>query len=329
MKRVYINSNSYLIISDNSATENDVRLPASIIYLEVNGTLLLFYKKANDRLIDSIQFSDIVDENGNAYSDIDSIVGLIELETSSTPKNFYLEVSKGNVSGQRIIHKFGSVVNVVADTTEDVWDAGGTYTFPTTTADMTHISQTADQVAARGSTWTIEGLNTSYVEVAQNVLLDASNTTTPVALATPLFRVNRMFMILSDITLTSTVRLHNTAETIDYTDIQTDHNQTLNAIYTVPSGKTAYLHIIAADYVPTALKNPDGVHFHLQVRRNLNSEPWRVVESFGVTPGNSIYNREFIGGVFIEEKSDIKISVKPEGKDAHAHASFELLLIDN
>ena len=84
MKRVYINKNSYLIISDDSATENDVRLPASIIYLEVNGTLLLFYKKANDKLIDSIQFVDIVDEVGNAYSDIDTLVDIIESGSSNS-----------------------------------------------------------------------------------------------------------------------------------------------------------------------------------------------------------------------------------------------------
>lgn len=247
----------------------------------------------------------------------------------TSTRDFLTEVAKNNVGGHLIVHKFGSVVNVTADTLEDVWDAGGTYTFPASTADMTHVSQTTDQAAARGSTWTIEGLDTSYTEVSQNVTLDASNTTTAVALTTPLFRVNRMYMISPDITLTSTVRLHNTAESVDYTDIQVDHNQTLNAIYTVPASKTAYILVVASDYVPTATKNPDAVHFHLQIRRNANSEPWRVIESFGVTPGNSSINRKFTGGIVVPEKSDIKITVKPEAKDAHAHASFEILLVDD
>lgn len=240
-----------------------------------------------------------------------------------------LSIAKGDVEGHSIVHKFGSVVDVVSGATADVWDKGGLYTFPASTADMTHVSQTTDQAAARGSVWTIQGLDTSYTEVEQNVTLDATLTTTAVALTTPLFRVNRMFMISPDITLTSVVRLHNTAENVDYTEIQTDHNQTLNAIYTVPAGKSAYMVGVFGDYVPTATKNPDSVHFHIQIRRNLNSEPWRVLESFGITPGQSTYEREFTGGVFIPEKSDIRITASPSGKDVHAHASFDLILVDN
>lgn len=256
----------------------------------------------------------------------------VEITSSSSgmlTKDFLIEVEKGNIPGHTLVHKFGSIVNALVGVTADVWDGGGTYPFPATTADMTHISQTTDQIAARGSTWVIEGANTSYAEVTQTVLLDGTDSTTPVALATPLFRVDRMYMILPDITLTSTVRLHNAAETIDYTDIQTDHNQTLNAIYTVKAAHTGFLLNVNSDYVPTAIKNPDGVHFHLQIRRNLNLEPWRVVESFGVTPGASIYKRAFSGGIMIEEKSDIKVSIKPEGKDCHGHASFDILIIDN
>lgn len=253
-----------------------------------------------------------------------------KVDSDVTITNDYdLDVSRGLYAGHSNVNIFGSIVNVTADTLEDVWDAGGTYTFPASTADMTHISQTTDQTAARGSSWVIEGLNTSYVEIVQTVLLNASDTTTPVALSTPLFRINKMYMILPDITLTSTVRLHNAAETVDYTDIQTDHNQSLNAIYTVPSEKTAYLVRLGSDYVPTATKNPEAVHFHFQVRRNAGSEPWRVVQSFGVTPGNSIFNIGFTGGIVIEEKSDIRVTTKPEGKDAHVHSSFDLILIDN
>ena len=186
----------------------------------------------------------------------------------------------GNIPGLTHINKFGSLTNATQDTAVDLWDGGGTYVFPASTADMTHVSQTTDQAAARGSTWTIQGLNTSYVEVEQNVILDATNTTTLVALGTPLFRVNRMFMLTPDILLTSTVRLHNAGETIDYVDIQLDHNQTLNAIYTVPAGKTAYITNIGADHVPVTNKDPASVHFHMQVRNNADSGPWRVIESF-------------------------------------------------
>ena len=236
-----------------------------------------------------------------------------------------LAIAMGLYTGITHINKFGSIVNVTTDTTEDMWDGGGTYSFPAT-ALMTHLSQTTDQTAARGSTWTLEGLDANYVEVTQTKDLDGSDSTTAVALTTPLFRINRMYTT-DALVLTSTVRLHNAGETIDYTDVQTDHNQTLNAIYTVPAGKTAYLTTLEADYIPTAAKNPDSVHFHIYQRGA--GEGWRVIESFGIEAGGGGFIRNFNPYVKITEKTDIRITVKPEAKDAHAHASFDLILTDN
>jgi hypothetical protein len=138
-----------------------------------------------------------------------------------------------------------------------------------------------------------------------------------------------MFMISPDITLTATVRLHNAAESVDYADVQTDHNQTLNAIYTVPASTTAYLTGVYADYIPTAVQDPDNVHFHLQARRNADSEPWRVVQSFGTTPGQSSFERQFKPYLRLPERTDIRVTVRPEGRAVHAHAAFDLILVDD
>ena len=239
-----------------------------------------------------------------------------------------LLVAMGCYEGVTHVNKFGSIVDATSNTVEDVWDAGGTYVFPAT-ALMTHVSQTTDQAAARSSVWHLDGLDANYLEVSQDVTLDGTLSTTAVALATPLMRINRMYLKTSGLTLTSTVRLHNAAESQDYADIQLDHNQTLNAIYTVPAGFSAFMTGIYADYVPTAAKNPDNVHFHVQVRRNAYSEGWRVGESFGVTPGNSIFTRKFGVYTHLPEKTDIRITVRPEAKNVHAHASFDLILIDD
>ena len=238
-----------------------------------------------------------------------------------------LLIGMGCYEGVSHINKFGSIVLAASDTVSDVWDGGGTYSFPTS-ALMTHVSQTTDQAAARGIDTVIQGLDANWEEVEQTVSLNASDTTTPVALATPLMRVNRHW-IVPDILLTSVVRLHNAGETIDYTALQLDHNQTLNAIYSVPAGVTAYITGGYADYVPTATRNPDNVHFHVQVRQTAAGGGWRVAESFGVTPGESTFDRKF--GVYakVPEKSDIRVTVRPEAKDVHAHASFDLILITN
>ena len=239
-----------------------------------------------------------------------------------------LLIAMGCYEGISHINKFGSVVDAASDTDTDVWDGGGIYTFPDGTADMTKVSQTADQVAARGATVVVSGLDVNYVEVEQEVTLDASNTTTAVTLATPLMRVNRMW-VKDAIVLTSTVRLHNTAETVDYADLQLDHNQTLHAIYTVPAGKTAYITSVEADHVPVTGKDPRSVHFHLTTRRNHESGGWRAVESFGVLQDGATFTRHFAPYVVLPQKTDIRIYAKPNGAAAHIHASFDLILVDN
>lgn len=84
MKRIYINSNNYLIIADNNDTTDDVRNPATNIYLEVNGELFLFYRKIPFAPIESIRFSDILDADGNAYSSLETLRNIIEDASSSS-----------------------------------------------------------------------------------------------------------------------------------------------------------------------------------------------------------------------------------------------------
>lgn len=239
-----------------------------------------------------------------------------------------LLIAMGCFPGISHINKFGSVVNAPADTNSDVWDGGGEYTFPAGTADMSHVSQTTDQVAARGVSITVQGLDVDYLEVEQTIQLDGTDTTTPVALPTPLLRVNRMFVV-DALVMTSTIRLHNAAENIDYVDIQIDHNQTLNAIYTVPAGKTAYITSGFADYVPTATKNPDAVHFHFYFRDNENNGGWRVVQSFGIPANSGSYERFFGVYATIPAKADIRLQCNPVAKAAHIHGSFDLILVDD
>ena len=81
-KRVYINSNNYFVIADNADITDDIRYPAKNVYMEKNGTLLIFYKQPSDKIIDSIYFADILNEAGAAYSSIDVFLDHIENKTS-------------------------------------------------------------------------------------------------------------------------------------------------------------------------------------------------------------------------------------------------------
>ena len=78
MKRIWINTNNILIIADSSNVSDDVRNPISNIYTEINGTIYAFYKKSVDELILTIDYSDILDINGVAYTSQTVFTDLIE-----------------------------------------------------------------------------------------------------------------------------------------------------------------------------------------------------------------------------------------------------------
>jgi len=112
-------------------------------------------------------------------------------------RDFALEVAKGNIAGHTGVNKFGENPDITLDTTEDIWDNGGTYTFPTT-VDITHLAQLVDQVAMRGGTIEVQGLDTNWDLTTQTKDLDATDTTTIVALTTALRRCFRL-KVLEDV----------------------------------------------------------------------------------------------------------------------------------
>lgn len=242
-----------------------------------------------------------------------------------------LEIARGNVSGMSHVNKFGENPDVVKNTTEDVWDGGGTYSFPAT-ALMTKISQTTDQGDMQGETIEVQGLDESWDLVVQNVDLDDSNTETPVTLDTPLIRCFRM-KVLANYVTTSPIRVHNDAENVDYAIIDTGNNQTLMAIYTVPDGKTAYLTNYYADTAPTGsgTKDPYAVKIKLWFADRDNSYEFQIKHEKGLIQDGAHSFQHFFKPYYkATQKTDIKISAFASNDwNGHVHAGFDLILVDN
>ncbi len=243
------------------------------------------------------------------------------------PQDLMLEIARGNVSGFGQVNKFGENSDIADGVTEDIWDSGGTYAYPAT-ALMTKLSQTADQTAMRGQTIEVQGLDANWALTVQTKDLDASLTTTAVTLDTPLIRVFRM-KVLADVVGTSNIRCHNDAESVDYAVIQTGNNQTLMALYTVPAGKTAYMTSYYCDTVESTGKEPKSTEFTLWVADRANSYEFQLKHEKGVAKGDSGFQHYFRPYMKVNEKSDIRMRAVPSGEDAHVHAGFDLILIDN
>jgi hypothetical protein len=239
-------------------------------------------------------------------------------------EDLMLEIAAGRVVDKFAVNKFGSNTNVVKETREDVWGGGGIYQYPTT-ADITHLSQKVDQIAMRGAGIEILGLDINWNLVTQTIPLDAANTTTLVALTTPLLRVFRM-KIDANVVGSEIISVHNAANNIDYAVITPDYNQTLMAMYTVPAGHTAYMTKVYADVVESTGKEPKSTEFNLWVKDNVNDYAFQLKSARGVPKAGSAITGEFSPYLRIAEKSDIKISAFCSDEDGHVHAGFDLIV---
>jgi len=240
-----------------------------------------------------------------------------------------LEIAKGNISGHSQINKFGANMSSTAGTKLEIWDGGAVYSYPTT-ALMTSISQTTDQVAMRSAVIEVQGLDASWDAVTQNATLDASDTTTVVTLTTPLIRVFRM-KVLADVVSTSPIRIHNAGETQDYAVISTGNNQTLMALYTVPNGKTAYLVDYYGDVLEDVVagKDPDSTLFELWVADRANSYEFQLKHQRGIPKGVPGFIQSFHPYMKITQKSDIKMTSLCASRAGDLHAGFNLILVNN
>jgi len=236
-----------------------------------------------------------------------------------------LEMARGNVPGLSVINKFGRNDTIASGTTEDIWDGSALYSFPAT-ALMTSISQTTDQVAMRGATIEVQGLDANWDLVVQDATLNASNTTTVVTLTTPLIRVFRM-KVQAAVVGDSTIRVHNAGETQDYATITTGNNQTLMAIYTVPNGKTAYMTRWYATVNPATNLDPTSMAVRLWAKDNDNGYERQLKHVEGITEGQHIHT--YYPYKKFTQKSDIYIDASPAGKAADVSAGFDLILVDN
>jgi hypothetical protein len=254
------------------------------------------------------------------------LYNLYEWVKANIVSNYALEVSRGNINGVSWVNKFGRNTDCAASSSEEIWDGSAAYSWPAT-ALMTSISQTADQVAMRGATIEVQGLDANWALTVQNATLDASNTTTVVTLTTPLIRVFRM-KVLANVVGDSNIRVHNAGETQDYAIITTGNNQTQMAIYTVPADKTAYMVNYWAHHNPTTGQTFTSNPIKVWARDNANSYESQLKHAVGVAE-DGFFQHHFEPYVKFTEKTDIYITSSPTGAAADISAGFDLYVVDN
>lgn len=241
-------------------------------------------------------------------------------------QNAALAAASGNDPTFFAINQYGRNPSCDNGADEEIWNGSVVYSNPAT-ALMTKLSQTADQAALRGATVHIKGLDANWNLVEQDVLLDASDTTTHVVLATlgtPLLRVYYA-EIHGTVASTSSVRLHNDAEDTDYFVMPTGNNSTALAWYTVPAGHTAYMTNWWAQHNPKTGNNFTSNLMRIWTKDNVDGSA-RITRAQNGIAENGRFQHYYTPYMKFTEKTDIQITSSPVGAAADISAGFDLIV---
>lgn len=251
---------------------------------------------------------------------------------------YLIEVSKGNIAGASLVHKFGRNDN--ANTNYAPVAIGGIYQTPQVASATTlrikaggNINDTAAGTGARKVF--LEGLDETGALVNEE-LITAGIAASAVTSIT-FIRLFRDYVLDSGTYASSVAGSHsgdivieNGAGGTDWTTIDSTgfaRSQTEVGAYTVPLGKTAYL----LDYDLTSDGNKTFDFLFFKREGVLDSAaPYKAMrlqfEGVGITGGTSL---EFPDPIRFEELIDIGFMAKVPSGTADITATFHLLLIDN
>jgi hypothetical protein len=245
-------------------------------------------------------------------------------------------IALGAVKDWSVVHKFGHNSDL-GSSIEDVWAAGGVYSYLTAATLLEVVSDDANDTAAGSGarTVTVEGLDANFHEITETVSLDGI---TAVPTTKSFIRFNRAFVATTGTYGTGsagdiTVRVVSAGATqgiiqeTTFDSIAWDYGQTQIARYTVPAGKFAFL-----SHVHIGCESNKRADFALFQRRNADTvaAPFsarRVVETFDGVSGEIEFT--FDAPLVFPAKTDIFMMARlSNGSNGRVTTSFEVFVGD-
>lgn len=229
---------------------------------------------------------------------------------------FYLQVARGQIENHKHVFKFGFNGDING-TEETIWDAGGTYTYPSSALAMTVTTDAGTPANDNGVKVTVAGLDENYNEVSEEVTLAGSGTATTTQ---TFLRVFRAFVSGSQ---APTGNLNITNGGTTYARITLGQNQTLMSVWTVPAGYTAYF-LAGSISLGTANNNQ---YLTARLIARLSGGVFRTQQK--VTLDSGSFQQEYLIPLEFPEKTDIEARAVSSGSNNAVAATFDIIYIKN
>lgn len=232
-----------------------------------------------------------------------------------TSEPFELQAARGQIYLHNTLFKYGYNSNII-NVEETIWDGGGIYAYPGSAVAMTVTS--ASGATDSGVKVQVYGLDADYVEVNEEVTLNASGTATTTQ---TFLRVFRAF-VSGATAPAGNITIANGGTT--YAQITAGENQTLMAVYTVPAGKTLYL----SSGTATHGTDTSGAYMTIRFMVRQPGGVFRTTVKVDVTGGELLF--PFTYPLRLPEKSDLEVRAICNKNQINAvSATFEGVLISN
>lgn len=243
------------------------------------------------------------------------------------PNDFYFEVAMGHVNGANALNKYGENASIALGTQEGIWDGSVPYPFPLT-EDITHISQPVHDAGMAGQIVRVQGVDTDFDYVDQNVALHATDTTIKMPLAKPLRRVFRE-SVVSSVVAIQAINTTNAAGTITYAVIIAGNQQTMMAIMPVFRNKVFLITNWNWDVIKVTGNIPDNTAFTIWTADVENNTAFRIRRKISQSQLGSGGSVAINPPIVVEQISDIMMTASPDTKPAGVTGGFDGVMIDN
>jgi hypothetical protein len=249
-----------------------------------------------------------------------------------------LSIAKGDVSGTSFVHKFGAAPDFdTVDGSVTIWDGADDEEINqmrlqySTSADIDTVSSSS---ASDTFVLQLQGLGSNYELITQRVTL---NGTSQVTLSTSLIRIFRMKNtgavdnvghIYVYVNGTATAGIPDTSADVRAV-MQPGKNQTLMAVYTVPSGYTAYMR----DWYASISGPSKSSEYAIELRARQQGSAFQLKHVTSIQDGGTSYvQHNYDDPERFTEKVDIEMRAQAlvgGVRGASIAAGFDIVLVEN